>query len=176
PGILERKYLFDLACLSVWEDEKIDIQQSAFLKNLSERLVLNKAETSSSLAHIHDFITNYRDEISYLNYSNPLKHFYNQTSRTVRILILRNKKRLLNELLNSKDLVVLLGQSTVRELNKSEKKKAKAQLLDICKSIPSLAIFLLPGGTLLLPLLIKLIPELLPSAFDDNRIEREEIE
>ncbi|MBT4839763.1 MAG: hypothetical protein HON93_03420, partial [Flavobacteriaceae bacterium] len=51
-----------------------------------------------------------------------------------------------------------------------EKKKIQAQLLDIFKSIPSLAIFILPGGAILLPIFIKLIPKLLPSAFDDNRI------
>ncbi|RZN76658.1 MAG: hypothetical protein EVB12_06305, partial [Winogradskyella sp.] len=39
------------------------------------------------------------------------------------------------------------------------------------KSIPSLAIFMLPGGMLLLPLFVKFIPKLLPSAFDENRIE-----
>ena len=45
------------------------------------------------------------------------------------------------------------------------------QLMDILKSIPSLAIFLLPGGAILLPLFIKFIPKLLPSAFDENRID-----
>jgi hypothetical protein len=53
-------------------------------------------------------------------------------------------------------------------LDEKEKKKIKKQLLDICKSIPSLAIFLLPGGSLLLPILIKFIPTLLPSAFNEN--------
>ena len=42
----------------------------------------------------------------------------------------------------------------------------KKQLLDICKGIPAFAIFMLPGGALLLPLLIKLIPDILPSAFN----------
>ena len=55
--------------------------------------------------------------------------------------------------------------------SKAEKKRVKTQLLDICKSVPSLAIFMLPGGGVLLPLLIKFIPELLPSAFNDNRID-----
>ena len=72
------------------------------------------------------------------------------------------------ELAESKELMSLLAQSTLRDLNKDEKKKVKKQLLDICKSIPSLTIFLLPGGGLLLPLLIKFIPQLLPSAFNEN--------
>jgi hypothetical protein len=53
-------------------------------------------------------------------------------------------------------------------LSDEEKEKIKTQLLDICKAIPSLAVFLLPGGALLLPILIKLIPDILPSAFQDD--------
>ena len=61
-----------------------------------------------------------------------------------------------------------LGKSTTKDLSKDEKKKVKKQLLDVCKTIPSLTIFLLPGGGLLLPILIKFIPQLLPSAFNEN--------
>ena len=86
-------------------------------------------------------------------------------------LISRNSKRLYNELKDSKELMMLLTQSTVRELSKAEQKKVQEQLLDIFKSIPSLAIFMLPGGALLLPLVVKFIPKLLPSSFDENRIE-----
>ena len=86
-------------------------------------------------------------------------------------LISRNSKRLYQEIKDSKELMVLLSQSTVRDLSKDEQKKVQEQLFDIFKSIPSLAIFLLPGGALLLPLVVKFIPKLLPSAFDDNRID-----
>jgi hypothetical protein len=63
-----------------------------------------------------------------------------------------------------------MTKSTHTDLTAQEKKKIQEQLLDIFKSIPSLAIFILPGGAILLPIFIKLIPKLLPSAFDDNRI------
>ena len=75
---------------------------------------------------------------------------------------------MIKELSQSKELMYLLAQSTKRDLDKDEKRKVKNQLLDICKSVPSLTIFLLPGGTLLLPLLIKFIPKMLPSAFNEN--------
>ena len=52
-------------------------------------------------------------------------------------------------------------------------KQMQEQMMDIIKSIPSLAIFMLPGGAILLPIFIKFIPKLLPSAFDENRIEEE---
>ena len=43
--------------------------------------------------------------------------------------------------------------------------------MDIVKSMPALAIFLLPGGALLLPIVLKIIPNLVPSAFKDNELE-----
>jgi hypothetical protein len=64
--------------------------------------------------------------------------------------------------------VILLAQSTQRNLTPQEKKAVKNQVIDICKTIPSLTIFILPGGSLLLPILIKFIPTLLPSAFNEN--------
>lgn len=80
-------------------------------------------------------------------------------------VLLKNKKRLHTELLESKEAIELITKSTTQKLTEEEKEKVKSQLLDICKSIPALAVFLLPGGSLLLPLLIKLIPDILPSAF-----------
>jgi hypothetical protein len=97
-----------------------------------------------------------------------VKHFYDHSTQLVTTLIQRNKKRLAKEISESKELMVLLAYSTQRDLDKDEKKKVKKQLLDICKTVPSLTIFLIPGGSLLLPLLIKFIPQLLPSAFNEN--------
>ena len=62
----------------------------------------------------------------------------------------------------------ILIKSTKSDLDTEEKKKVKKQLLDICKTIPSLTIFLLPGGSILLPLLVKFIPQILPSSFNEN--------
>jgi len=74
------------------------------------------------------------------------------------------------EIQQSKELMVLLGKSTKRDLTKEEKEQVKMQLTDIMKSMPSLAIFLIPGGSLLLPIFLKIIPSLMPSAFRDNEV------
>ncbi|PHS09702.1 MAG: hypothetical protein COA88_03740 [Kordia sp.] len=87
------------------------------------------------------------------------------TKQEITDLLQKNKDNLVQELHESKELVVLLTQSTTRKLTNQEKEKVKSQLLDICKSIPAFTVFMLPGGALLLPLLIKAIPNLLPSAF-----------
>ena len=123
---------------------------------------------NQSINSTNEFITKHKKDIPYFNYSNPVKHFYDQTTQSVVTLIGRNKNRLVKEIVQSKELMVLLAYSTRRDLDEIEKKKVKKQLLEICKTIPSLAIFLLPGGSLLLPILIKFIPTLLPSSFNEN--------
>lgn len=86
----------------------------------------------------------------------------------IRELLLRNKVRLKKELSQSKEAMSLIRKSTHTSLNDEEKEKIKIQLLDICKAVPAFTVFMLPGGALLLPLLIKLIPDILPSAFQDD--------
>ncbi|RMB56091.1 hypothetical protein EAX61_16050 [Dokdonia sinensis] len=171
---ITRRYILDLAALAVWDDNQLDKAEYTFIQDLGKVLALPEDVIAASTMFVHQFITKNKGKITYLNYSNPVKHFYTQTSGTVTKLILRNKNRLITEIIQSKDLVVLLGQSTRRDLNKKEKQIVKEQLLDICKSVPSLAIFILPGGGILLPLLTKFIPQLLPSAFNENRIDKEE--
>ncbi len=168
---LEQLYLLDLCALSLWDDEQIDPHEEVFMNEVSQILRIPQQSKEASLTAVAAFIAEHKEDIAYLNYSNPVMHFYNQTTRTVSTLILRNKKRLIKEITQSKDLVILLGNSTVRDLSEGEKKVVKNQLLDICKTIPSLAIFLLPGGTILLPILMKFIPKLLPSAFNENQMD-----
>lgn len=91
-----------------------------------------------------------------------------KTVEEIKILLHKNKLRLLQELSQSKEAMHLIKKSTYTKLTVEEKEKIKILLLDVCKSIPALAVFLLPGGTLLLPLLVKLIPDILPSAFRDE--------
>ncbi len=83
----------------------------------------------------------------------------------IKVLIQKNKKRLYRELRESKELMLLLTKSTHTKLSEEEKEKVKEQLLDVLRGMPAFAIFMLPGGALLLPLLIKLIPGILPSSF-----------
>jgi len=165
---LEKYYLIDMAGMAIWSDGKIENEEIYFLHKLAEIVKVTDTFVMHSIQSTDNFITKHKKEIPYFNYSNPVKHFYDQTTQSVITLITRNKNRLVKEIMQSKELMILLAHSTHRDLNEKEKKKVKKQLLDICKTIPSLTIFLLPGGSLLLPILIKFIPKLLPSAFNEN--------
>ncbi len=164
----EKFYLIDITAMTLWSDGKIENEELYFLEKVTEILNVDISFCKESSVEIHEFITQYKKEIPYLNYSNPVKHFYDKTTENVTTLLSRNKLRLVKELKESKELVALLHQSTKRDLDKDEKKKVKKQLLDVFKTIPSFAIFMLPGGSLLLPICIRFIPQLLPSAFNEN--------
>lgn len=168
----EKKYLLDIATITVWDDHKMDAEEFEFLKSLAVKLELSEEALSKSLTDLQTYMSKNKTSVKLFEYANPVKLFYKQSTATVKLLILRNKKRLQTELEQSGELLVLLTESTVRELSEEEKNKVKSQILDICKTIPSLAVFLLPGGTVLLPILIKFIPKLLPSAFQENRIDK----
>lgn len=166
--ILEKLYLLDIAQMALWSDQQLEAYENSFLENISNELKIDAQILEKSNYEIRHFIAAYKTEIPFFNYSNPIKHFYDQANKNVTKLIIRNKDRLTKEIKESGELMQLLAQSTSKDLTKEEKKKVKKQLLDICKTIPSLTIFLLPGGSLLLPILIKFIPQLLPSAFNEN--------
>ncbi len=169
----EKNYLLDMAGMAIWTDGNAEKSEIDFLYRLAGELGIDDEIAAESIASFDVFIRKNKKNIPYFNYSNPVKHFYDHAAQSVMLLIKRNKNRLIKELSNNKDLMLLLTHSTHRSLDEKEKKKVKKQLLEICKTVPSLTIFLLPGGSLLLPLLIKFIPQLLPAMFNENLEENE---
>jgi len=170
----ENQYFLDVASLTVWEDHSLDYQESEFIFAIGKDMGFTKENISRSLKDIALFFEKNVDSISFLKDNNMAVQFYDSMSKLVNKLILRNSKRLQKELSESKELVFLISKSTHKDLSPEEKKKIQNQLLDIFKSVPSLAIFLLPGGVVLMPIFIKLIPALLPSSFDENRVKKKE--
>jgi len=82
-------------------------------------------------------------------------------------VVTENLEALVRELRETGELGQLLAQAAAgKALDAEEKRKVKAQLVDLAKAVPALAIFAAPGGMLLLPLLAKLLPfNLLPSSW-----------
>lgn len=170
--VLENQYLLDIACMTVWEDKSLEHRESEFIFGLGQNLGFDDGHIAETLDETRSFFSENAEIIPFLKDTNAAVQFYDSMAKVVDKLILRNSKRLQKELSESKELVYLLSKSTVKDLTVEEKKKVQNQLMDVFKSIPSLAIFILPGGAVLLPIFIKLIPKLLPSSFDENRIEK----
>lgn len=88
--------------------------------------------------------------------------------------VVSNRDKVFLEILETRELYeLMLRWSAGHSLTLAEKKVVKAQLLDICRTIPALAIFLAPFGSVILVVLIKFLPfDIMPSSFqeviDDN--------
>ncbi|MEW5849222.1 MAG: hypothetical protein AB2A00_10420 [Myxococcota bacterium] len=89
-------------------------------------------------------------------------------ARTQKVLQ-KNLDALVQEIRETGELAQLLARAASgNALTPAEWQKVRDQLLDVCLAVPSLAVFALPGGALLLPLLLKVLPfDLRPSSFRD---------
>jgi len=77
----------------------------------------------------------------------------------VRKLIMKNRAFILQGVLAVKGLMQLLMKSrnTDQPWTKEEKKEIRKHLRNISKMVPVIVIFILPGGTLLLPFLAEIL-------------------
>jgi hypothetical protein len=91
-----------------------------------------------------------------------------QVVERVSAAVTDNVEALVTEIRETGELGQLLAKAAGgTALTADEKRKVKAQLIDLAKAVPALAIFAAPGGMLLLPLVAKLLPfSLMPSAWE----------
>ena len=80
-------------------------------------------------------------------------------SAFVKRLIVNNKGFILQEVLAVKGLMQLLMKirNTDQPWTREEKKEIKKHLRNISKMVPVIIIFILPGGTILLPILAEIL-------------------
>ena len=105
---LEKNYLIDMAGMALWSDGIIENNEAYFLHKLADLMDVPDKFVTESIENTNEFIDKNKNEIPYFKYSNPVKHFYDQTTQTVVKLITRNKNRLVKEIIQSKELMLLL--------------------------------------------------------------------
>ncbi len=170
---LFKRFLLDLSALTILANSESVPEEKVFLTELCEFLEIPDKELDETLVMVGSFVLHNNKNVSFLKTSSSYEKMFSSLSRRWIKILGRNKDKLAVELKQSKELVSLIKKSTTKELTKEEKEIVKTQFKDIIKSMPTLAIFMLPGGALLLPLVLKIIPDLIPSAFRDNEIESE---
>lgn len=170
-NMLFRKYLMELAVFSALSDTEFSNRERKTLNQISSLLELSTQDINDSYDIVEQFIVDHEEIITRLKSKSSYERIFNRLSAKWSKLLLRNKDKLVEELKESGELVALVKKSMNQALNEEEKSKVKKQFFDIARSIPSLAIFLLPGGAFILPFVLKILPDLLPSAFRDNEVE-----
>jgi len=167
-----KRFILDLSAFVIFSNHDAALEEKDFLNKLCLFLDLTEKELNEALALTEQFIINNQEKIPFLRNISSVERVYSSLSKRWIKILGRNRDKLATELKQSKELVYLIRKSTTQDLSKEEKELVKEQFKDIVKSMPSLAIFMLPGGAFLLPLVLKVIPDLVPSAFRDNEVEK----
>lgn len=158
-----------LILLSLVDNQKA-WQEKKLIENISQHLGISEIELEPLYCSVAEFLSIHNKKIEFLRNNDRAKQFQDFINNIVLSLVRKNLDNIIKEIKETKELSELLFKATSSPLSKEEKQKVQMQLIDIARSIPALAIFALPGGGLLLPVLIKLLPfNILPSAFQDNR-------
>jgi hypothetical protein len=168
-----KQFVFDLSILTIFtQNEAESLEEKKYLIELCDFLKFSPNTLKDTIVLIEKFVLENNDKVAFLQSKSSYELMYSNLSKHWLKILGRNKDKLAVELKQSKELVFLIKKSATEDLTKEEKELVKTQFLDIVKSMPSLAIFMLPGGAVLLPLVLKIIPDLVPSAFRDNEIEK----
>lgn len=166
------KFTVELGLFLIQGTHQPNEEEQKKLASLGQALDLTSTEIQESIEMCNAYMLQNQNEILVFQSETETGYVFKAFSkRWIRILG-RNKDKLVQEMRESKELMSLIQKSTKEELSAEEKEQVRTQFLDLIKTMPSLALFLLPGGSLLLPLILKLVPELMPSAFKVNEIEK----
>ena len=155
----------------MFSNYEIGKEEKEYTEELRVFMDIPESEMEETVMFIENFIIANRSKSEILNDSASLEKVYGSFTNRWKKILVRNKEKVIIELSESKELVKLMKKSMKEDLSPEEKEKVKDQLKDILKSMPAFAVFMIPGGTFLLPMMMKIIPDLLPSAFKDNEIE-----
>ena len=171
---LVNRYILEIAILTVWSDRVVTDSEKEFLDRLIKRLDIPKEERDKSFIAIQTFVMKNYENVPFLRGKNDTELLVSGATERWKKILSRNKEKLAAELKESKELVGLIAKSTNEDLSKEEKDRVRTQFKDLAKTIPALGLFMLPGGSLLLPIVLKIIPDLIPTAFRQNKIDKED--
>lgn len=165
---LVRRYCLELILITLMADREVTEEEYAFVSAISDKLGLWQEEAHQSLVVLELFMINHGERLDFLKATPDSLGLRERIQERVAHLLHRNLERLENEIRETGELYSLLMKATTEPLSGEEKDKVREQLTDILKTIPALAVLALPGGGIILPVLIKLLPfNLLPSSFED---------
>jgi hypothetical protein len=164
-----RRFALTQVLLAALVDRNFETGEVAFVERLAAATSVGAEKLAQIEAEVDDFYRRHRDALTALRLAEAPEGLPHALTTRLEALVLDNLDRLMQEIRETGELAELLAKAAAgNELTPAEKAKVREQLLDLAKTIPALAIFAAPGGMLLLPILLKLLPfNLLPSSFVD---------
>jgi len=161
------KTIYKISIITIMLDNEEDELETKALTEIRDFFAISQEEHNQLLLDVTNYLHENEDLIHQSTLSKIFNSFEKHVIKKVTNLVKSNKDKILKELNETKNMGSLMMKWKKGEkLSDEEKSAFQTQLFDIFKTIPALGIFLLPGGTILLPVLSKILPfNILPSSF-----------
>ncbi len=165
-----RRFILEQVLLASLVDGTHSAKERAFLDELAASFGFGPDQVRRTELEVAEFYAKNRAVVDVFQVSTAAETMGEELVGTMGEALEKNLHRLWTEIRETGELSVLLAKAARgQKLSAEEKKAMRAQLIDVAKAIPALAIFAAPGGVLLLIALAKVLPfDLLPSAFHDE--------
>jgi hypothetical protein len=164
-----RHFLLEQALLASIVDGRRSKEELGFLQTLGGALGFSGEEQKRIELGVVEFYAKHRNLVDVFTVRAGAEVMGEEAVEAIQRTVERNFQAVMQEIRETGELSVLLTRAARgQKLTSEERRKMRAQLIDIAKTIPALAIFAAPGGVLLLIALAKVLPfNLLPSAFQE---------
>jgi hypothetical protein len=165
-----RHFLLEQTLLAALVDGRRTRRERVFISELADALHVPKEELHRLELEMAEFYAQHRSLVDVFTVTDAAGAMGEDMVAGMQETLEKNFHRLMQEVRETGDLAVLLTKAARRQkLTGEERKRMRAQLIDVAKAIPALAIFAAPGGFLLLAALTKVLPfSLLPSSFQEE--------
>ncbi len=167
----QQAFILRLLYLTAHVNGQYALPEEIFLESLAEAFGLSREALDGFEMEALAAYEQHRGLRAALTTSGVVARMRRQLNERIEDVVRTNAARIAAEIKETSELGELLLKASSADLDTEEKAKVKAQLTDICKTIPALAIFVVPGGSLLLPIAVKHLPfNILPSNFADEEL------
>ncbi len=155
---LLKKYIIELATLTIFSDQNMEENETKFLDKLNKELGLPREELDASILAIESFVVENFEKIDILSQRQDYQKLETRLIKTLRNVLNQNVETLKKEFQQRKELLDLLAKNNSEGLTKNEEERAKSQIIEILKTIPAFILIALPGSFITLPLLLEVLP------------------
>jgi hypothetical protein len=165
-----RGRVFLQTALAAVVDGRVSADELGHLSALGDVLGLAKKTQARTRHRVADFVRRHADAFNPLADAAGFAAVDPPLAVRVARVVVDNADALWTEIRETGDLGVLLARrASGARLSDDEQRRMREQLIDVVKAVPALAMFALPGGFVLLPLLLKVLPfDLRTSAFQTH--------
>lgn len=167
-----RGFVFRQLTLAALIDGRLTPDERRFLAIAGEALGVPGAQRSRVRRRVLEVVRRHREDFNAVDLAAGFAAARVPLEERFARAIIDNADALWREVRETGDLGVLLARRAAgSRLTDDEQHRMWEQLKDVMRAVPSLAVFVLPGGFVLLPLLLRVLPfDLRPSSFRDDDV------